>query len=99
VGDPSAYEHFMRAPGRPSGCAQYAGDGIHGASAGGLWQAVVFGFAGSALFLVKINNGTPIQPCHTGGNESRSRSTSMEKNSPLMSIHDLSTDWVTVKLD
>ena len=23
-----------------------AGDGIHGASAGGLWQAVVFGFAG-----------------------------------------------------
>jgi kojibiose phosphorylase len=26
-----------------------AGDGIHAASAGGLWQAVVFGFAGLRL--------------------------------------------------
>ena len=45
-----AYEHFSR-------CAHAdlydvrgnAGDGIHGASAGGLWQAVVFGFAGLEL--------------------------------------------------
>jgi trehalose/maltose hydrolase-like predicted phosphorylase len=42
-----AYEHFMRAA-----CADLfdirgnSKDGIHGASAGGLWQAVVFGFAG-----------------------------------------------------
>ena len=42
-----AYEHFMRAA-----CADLrdvrgnANDGIHAASAGGLWQAVAFGFAG-----------------------------------------------------
>jgi kojibiose phosphorylase len=48
LGSPEqAYENFMRA-------AQVdlkdvrgnSGDGIHGASAGGLWQAVVFGFGG-----------------------------------------------------
>ncbi|MBK8986692.1 MAG: glycoside hydrolase family 65 protein [Chloroflexi bacterium] len=42
-----AYEHFMLAAQadllNPRG---NAGDGIHAASAGGVWQAVVFGFAG-----------------------------------------------------
>ena len=47
VGDPSAYEHFMRAARADLFDVRgNAGDGIHGASAGGLWQAVVFGFAG-----------------------------------------------------
>jgi len=47
VGDPSAYEHFMRAARADLfDVRNNAGDGIHGASAGGLWQAVVFGFGG-----------------------------------------------------
>jgi len=47
VGDPGAYEHFMRAARADLfDIRNNAGDGIHGASAGGLWQAVVFGFAG-----------------------------------------------------
>jgi kojibiose phosphorylase len=48
VGDPeAAYEHFMRAARADLfDVRENAGDGIHGASAGGLWQAVVFGFAG-----------------------------------------------------
>lgn len=47
VGDPGAYEHFMRAARADLfDVRSNAGDGIHGASAGGLWQAVVFGFAG-----------------------------------------------------
>jgi kojibiose phosphorylase len=47
VGDPSAYEQFMRAARADLyDVRNNAGDGIHGASAGGLWQAVVFGFAG-----------------------------------------------------
>ena len=45
-----AYEHFMLAARadlrNPRG---NAGDGIHAASAGGVWQAVVFGFAGLNL--------------------------------------------------
>lgn len=45
-----AYEHFMLAARadlrNPRG---NAGDGIHAASAGGVWQAVVFGFAGLRL--------------------------------------------------
>ena len=48
VGDCAAgYEHFMRA-GRADllDVRHNAGDGIHGASAGGLWQAAVFGFGG-----------------------------------------------------
>jgi trehalose/maltose hydrolase-like predicted phosphorylase len=48
VGKPDdAYEHFIRA-GRADlrDVRSNAGDGIHGASAGGTWQAVVFGFAG-----------------------------------------------------
>lgn len=51
LGDPAlGYEHFMRAA-----CADLedvrgnAGDGIHAASAGGLWQAAVFGFGGLRL--------------------------------------------------
>ncbi len=47
VGDPSAYEHFMRAARADLFDVRgNAGDGIHGASAGGLWQTVIFGFAG-----------------------------------------------------
>ncbi len=48
VGQPDeAYEHFIRA-GRADlrDVRGNAGDGIHAASAGGMWQAVVFGFAG-----------------------------------------------------
>ncbi len=51
VSDPAAYEHFMRAARADLFDVRgNAGDGIHGASAGGLWQAVVFGFAGLRLF-------------------------------------------------
>jgi kojibiose phosphorylase len=42
-----AYEHFLRsAHADLYDVRGNAGDGIHGASAGGLWQAIVFGFAG-----------------------------------------------------
>ncbi|HBF40267.1 MAG TPA: glycoside hydrolase family 65 protein [Anaerolineaceae bacterium] len=42
-----AYENFMRAARADLGDVRgNAADGIHGASAGGIWQAVVFGFAG-----------------------------------------------------
>jgi trehalose/maltose hydrolase-like predicted phosphorylase len=45
-----AYHHFMRA-GRADllDVRGNAGDGIHAASAGGLWEACVFGFAGMRL--------------------------------------------------
>ncbi|MDQ2693228.1 MAG: glycoside hydrolase family 65 protein [Chloroflexota bacterium] len=48
VGKPDeAYEHFIRAVRADLRDVRgNAGDGIHGASAGGTWQAVVFGFAG-----------------------------------------------------
>ena len=47
AGDPGAYAHFIRAARADLfNVRNNAGDGIHGASAGGLWQAVVFGFAG-----------------------------------------------------
>ena len=51
IGDPEeAYEHFMLAARADLHDVRgNAGDGIHGASAGGLWQAVVFGFAGLHL--------------------------------------------------
>jgi kojibiose phosphorylase len=51
VGDvDAAYEHFMRAASADLyDVRNNAEDGIHGASAGGLWQAVVFGFAGLQL--------------------------------------------------
>ena len=42
-----AYENFMRAARADiEDVRGNAGDGIHGASAGGLWQAAVFGFGG-----------------------------------------------------
>jgi kojibiose phosphorylase len=51
LGQPElAYEHFMRAARADlKDVRGNAGDGIHAASAGGLWQAVVFGFAGLRL--------------------------------------------------
>jgi len=43
----NAYENFMRAAQADlKDVRGNAGDGIHGASAGGLWQVAVFGFAG-----------------------------------------------------
>jgi kojibiose phosphorylase len=60
VGDPAAYEHFMRAARADlTDVRNNAGDGIHGASAGGLWQAVVFGFAG----LERTAEGWKTNPC------------------------------------
>lgn len=45
-----AYAHFLRAAHADlQDVRGNASDGIHGASAGGLWQAVVFGFAGLRL--------------------------------------------------
>jgi kojibiose phosphorylase len=45
-----AYEHFMRAARADLNDVRgNASDGIHAASAGGLWQAVVLGFAGLQL--------------------------------------------------
>lgn len=51
AGDPqTGYGHFMRAARADLlDVRGNAADGIHGASAGGLWQAVVFGFAGLRL--------------------------------------------------
>jgi len=48
LGSPEqAYENFMRAARADlEDVRGNAGDGIHGASAGGLWQTVVFGFGG-----------------------------------------------------
>jgi kojibiose phosphorylase len=48
VGDHErGYEHFLRATRADLlDVRGNAGDGIHGASAGGLWQAAVFGFGG-----------------------------------------------------
>lgn len=48
VGKPDdAYEHFIRAVRADLRDVRgNAGDGIHAASAGGTWQAIVFGFAG-----------------------------------------------------
>jgi kojibiose phosphorylase len=46
----AAYAHFLRAARADlQDVRGNASDGIHGASAGGLWQAVVFGFAGLRL--------------------------------------------------
>jgi len=59
-----AYEHFLRAVRADLRDVRgNAGDGIHGASAGGAWQAVVFGFCGLRL----SPNGwtvTPRLPAH-----------------------------------
>lgn len=47
----AAYENFVRAARADLiDVRGNAGDGIHGASAGGIWQAIVFGFAGLRLF-------------------------------------------------
>jgi kojibiose phosphorylase len=48
MGQPEeAYEHFIRAARADLRDVRgNAGDGIHAASAGGSWQAVVFGFGG-----------------------------------------------------
>jgi beta-phosphoglucomutase len=46
----SAYEHFMRsALVDLADVRSNAGEGIHAASAGGVWQALIFGFAGIQL--------------------------------------------------
>jgi len=63
LGQPElAYEHFKRAA-RADLCdvRGNANDGIHAASAGGLWQAIVFGFAGLRLTddVPKINPNLP----------------------------------------
>jgi beta-phosphoglucomutase len=51
-----AYEHFMRAAlVDVEDVRGNAGEGIHAASAGGVWQAVVFGFAG-----IKITESGPV---------------------------------------
>jgi kojibiose phosphorylase len=65
AGEPEVgYQHFLRAARADLLDVRHnAGDGIHGASAGGLWQAVVFGFAG----LVVTPDGwhtTPMLPKH-----------------------------------
>jgi trehalose/maltose hydrolase-like predicted phosphorylase len=51
VGKPDdAYEHFIRAARADLfDVRKNAGDGIHAASAGGIWQAAVFGFGGLRL--------------------------------------------------
>jgi len=61
VGKPAdAYEHFMRAARADLFDVRgNAGDGIHGASAGGLWQAIVFGFGG----LKHSETGWQTSPC------------------------------------
>jgi kojibiose phosphorylase len=54
-----AYEHFIRAARADLRDVRgNAGDGIHGASAGGVWQAVVFGFGGLHI----THNGWSVQP-------------------------------------
>ena len=60
IGEPElAYEHFMRAARSDLGDIRgNADDGIHAASAGGLWQALVFGFAGLRL----TEDGYSIKP-------------------------------------
>lgn len=46
----TGYQHFLRAARADLlDVRGNAGDGVHGASAGGMWQAVIFGFAGLRL--------------------------------------------------
>ena len=61
VGEPDdAYEHFIRAVRADLRDVRHnAGDGIHGASAGGTWQAIVFGFGGLRL----TPDGWKTEPC------------------------------------
>jgi trehalose/maltose hydrolase-like predicted phosphorylase len=60
VGKPeAAYEHFIRAVRADLRDVRgNAGDGIHAASAGGTWQAVIFGFGGLRV----TSEGWTIQP-------------------------------------
>ncbi len=59
-----AYEHFRRAVRADLGDVRgNAADGIHAASAGGLWQAVVFGFGG-LRFTADGWAATPRLPSH-----------------------------------
>ncbi len=59
-----AYEHFMHAARADlQDIRGNAGDGIHAASAGGLWQALVFGFAGLQL-TSDDHTVTPRLPSH-----------------------------------
>ncbi|MBI4926854.1 MAG: glycoside hydrolase family 65 protein [Anaerolineae bacterium] len=54
-----AYEHFMRAARADLRDVRgNAGDGIHGASAGGIWQALAFGFGG----LTVTTDGWTVKP-------------------------------------
>jgi kojibiose phosphorylase len=64
MGQPEeAYEHFMLAARADLYDVRgNAGDGIHAASAGGLWQALVFGFAGLRL----TDDGPTVRPVLPG---------------------------------
>jgi beta-phosphoglucomutase len=58
-----AYEHFMRAARADlQDVRGNAGDGIHAASAGGLWQALAFGFAGLRLRDEKVTVRPSLPP-------------------------------------
>lgn len=65
MGNPDlAYEHFMRAARADlDDIRGNAGEGIHAASAGGLWQAIVFGFAG-VRFTHQGPMASPRLPAH-----------------------------------
>jgi kojibiose phosphorylase len=65
VGKPDeGYQHFLRAARADLADARHnAGDGIHGASAGGLWQAAILGFAG----LKVTDKGWTIRPALPAG--------------------------------
>ncbi|MEM7727049.1 MAG: beta-phosphoglucomutase [Cyanobacteria bacterium P01_A01_bin.45] len=59
-----AYHHFMRAALVDLENSRLnANDGIHGASAGGIWQAIVFGFAG-VRFTPSGAVASPVLPPH-----------------------------------
>jgi kojibiose phosphorylase len=59
-----AYRHFQRAAAADLlDLRGNASDGIHGASAGGLWQAVVFGFGGLRI----TDGGWETRPCLPAG--------------------------------
>lgn len=60
-----AYTHFMRAASVDlDNVRSNANQGIHAASAGGLWQAVVFGFAGIRISQNGIITAHPNLPAH-----------------------------------
>ena len=60
-----AYQHFMRAARADLMDVRHnTDDGMHGASAGGLWQAVVFGFAGTYFDRAGNLDARPNLPSH-----------------------------------